>query len=70
MSLLGVQVAEMAWQQDIDLYSTANYSLVAAMELHARILNAGQDESLLPPGFKFVESMPEAKEGTFWKWDM
>jgi hypothetical protein len=60
----------MAWQQDIDLYSTANYSLVAALELHARILNAGRNEALLPPGFKFVESMPQPQDGTFWKWDM
>lgn len=31
----------MAWQQDIDLYATANYSMIAALELHARIINAG-----------------------------
>lgn len=66
----GPQVAEMAWQQDIDLYSTANYSMVAALELHARIINAGRNEALLPPGFKFVENMPKPKEGTIWKFDM
>jgi hypothetical protein len=42
--------AEMAWQQDVDLYSTANYSLVAALELHARIINAGRGEALLQLG--------------------
>lgn len=65
-----MQVAEMAWQQDVDLYSTANYSVVAALELHARIINAGRSEALLPPGFKFVESLPKPKEGTLWKFDM
>lgn len=60
----------MAWQQDFDLYSIAKYALVPAMELHARILNAGRNEGLLPPGFKFVESMPQPRDGTFWKFDM
>jgi hypothetical protein len=65
-----LQTAEMAWQQNIDLYATANWALVAAMELHARIINAwdrGRNEALLPPGFKFFDkSMPPAPWGTQW----
>lgn len=60
----------MAWQQDLDLYAVAGHALLAAMELHARIINAGRNEALLPPGFKFVESMPRPREGTTWKFDM
>ena len=65
-----LQTAEMAWQQNIDLYATANWALVAAMELHARIVNAwdaGKQESLLPQGFKFYDtSMPRPPTGTQW----
>jgi hypothetical protein len=60
----------MAWQQDLDLYSAADHGLLAALELHARIINAGGDEGLLPPGFKFVESLPAPANQTFWKFDM
>ena len=60
----------MAWQQDIDLYSAADYGLLSALELHARILNAGRNELLLPPAFKFVESMPQPSNGTLWNYDV
>ena len=45
-----LQVAEMAWQQDVDLYPTANHSLIVALELHARVINAGRSEALLQMG--------------------
>lgn len=65
-----LQTAELAWQQNIDLYSTSDFALVAAMELHARIINAwdaGKNEALLPQGFKFFDvSMPPAPTGTTW----
>ena len=46
--------------------------MAAAMELHARIINAKteDDEAILPPGFKFFGSMPEAPEGCTWRWDI
>lgn len=42
------------------------------MELHARFINAyeARDESALPPGFKFFESMPKAPPGCQWSWDI
>jgi hypothetical protein len=52
-----IQVAEMAWQQDMDLYSASDFALASMMELHARIINAwdaNKDESLLPLGFRWV----------------
>jgi hypothetical protein len=62
-----LQIAELAWQQNEDLYSASNFALVAAMELHARIINAwdaGKSEDLLPPGFRFFEtSMPKPPPG-------
>jgi hypothetical protein len=65
-----LQTAEMAWQQDVDLYSTAGFALVSAMELHARIINAwdaGKQEALLPEGFRFYDnSMPPPPTGTQW----
>lgn len=65
-----LQVSEWAWQQNRDLFSASNYALVAAMELHARIINAwdaGQSEALLPPGFRFYEkSMPAPPPGCEW----
>lgn len=65
-----LQTAEMAWQQDVDLYSTAGFALVSAMELHARIINAwdaGKQEGLLPEGFRFYDkSMPPPPTGTQW----
>jgi hypothetical protein len=36
-----LQTAEMAWQQDDDLFSSSNHVLAAALEVHARIVNAG-----------------------------
>jgi hypothetical protein len=33
----------MAWQQDDDLYSSSSHVLAAALEVHARIVNAGGD---------------------------
>eukprot|EP00879_Flechtneria_rotunda_P025186 GHRR01026752.1.p1 GENE.GHRR01026752.1~~GHRR01026752.1.p1 ORF type:complete len:295 (+),score=61.58 GHRR01026752.1:724-1608(+) len=67
-----LQAAEMAWQQDEDLYSSDNHALAAAMELHARIIRAYQanDTSMLPPGFYFKESMPEPPKGCIWKFDI
>jgi hypothetical protein len=67
-----VQAAEIAWQQGEDLYSSSNYALVPALELHARIIRAYQsnDSSLLPNGFRFGDDMPPAPEGTTWKFDI
>jgi hypothetical protein len=48
--LLALQVAETAWQQDVDLYPTANHSLIVALELHARFINDGCREALLQMG--------------------
>lgn len=73
MGLAGLlQTAEMAFQQDEDWYSSNNHALVAAVELHARIVRAAveQNEGMLPQGFKFFESMPLAPKGTFWKFDL
>ena len=64
-----INVAEMAWQQNKDLYSYNGYAIAAAMELHAKIINAGKDPSLLPAGFAFFESMPAAPAGCTWTWD-
>jgi hypothetical protein len=66
-------VAEMAWQQNEDLYSTNNYALAASMELHARIINAalsGNNQTMLPPGFRWQSAMPAAPAGTSWRFDM
>lgn len=61
-------------QQDDDLYSSDNYALAAAMELHARITNAwdsNRDANMLPQGFKFYEgNMPAPPAGTRWQFDM
>lgn len=38
-----LQTAEMAWQQDDDLYSSSGHVLAAALEVHSRIVNAGRD---------------------------
>jgi len=62
-----LQAAETAWQQDDDLYSSNNHVLAAAMEVHARIINAGRNESLLPPNFKLFESMPPPPAGCYWR---
>lgn len=65
-----LQTAEMAFQQNVELYSTAGSALVAGMELHARIINAwdaNKNEALLPPGMKFYDtSMPKPPTGTQW----
>jgi hypothetical protein len=64
----------MAWQQNLDLYSQNGYALAAAMELHARIINAAlskNNETLLPPGFRFYDkSMPAPPAGCSWRFDM
>eukprot|EP00878_Enallax_costatus_P000309 GHUV01000382.1.p1 GENE.GHUV01000382.1~~GHUV01000382.1.p1 ORF type:complete len:631 (+),score=126.39 GHUV01000382.1:267-2159(+) len=54
-----LQCAEMAWQQDDDLYSSNEYALVSAMELHARIIRAWSlnDKSMLPSDYV----LPNAK---------
>jgi hypothetical protein len=68
-----VQVAEMCWQQDEDLYKYKDCALASAMELHARIVNSvtggSRDESYLPPGFKFIENAPKPPDGCEWRWD-
>ena len=65
-----VQAAETAWGQDEDAYSASGYVLAAALELHARIINAhlDKDESGLPPNFRFFESMPPPPKGCAWRW--
>lgn len=73
-SLFGIgallQAAEMAFQQNTELFSTAGFALVSGMELHARIINAwdaGRKEDMLPPGMKFYEtSMPRPPTGAQW----
>jgi hypothetical protein len=64
-----INVAEMAWQQNKDLYSANGYAIAAAMELHAKIINAGKDPSLLPAGFAFYESIPAPPTGCAWRWE-
>lgn len=68
-----LQAAEAAWVQGQDEYSVQNYALAAAMELHARFINAGmaKSEAELPAGFKFFENMPPAPDNcSAWRWDM
>jgi hypothetical protein len=67
-----MQAAETAWSQNEDVYGEAAHVMAAAMELHARIINAKEadDEVALPPGFKFFTSMPEPPEGCAWRWDI
>ncbi|KAF6261585.1 chondroitin AC/alginate lyase [Scenedesmus sp. NREL 46B-D3] len=65
-----LQTAEMAWQQDDDLYSSNGHVLAAALEVHARIVNAGTDEALLPPNFRLFESMPAPPEGCAWRMNL
>jgi len=72
-----IQTAELAWQQNRDLYSYSSYAIAASMELHARIINAGSSSTLLPPGYTFYNqsSFPEAPApaapiGCSWKWEM
>ena len=66
-----VQVAEMCWQQDEDLYSHEDCALAAAMEFHARIINSvtgGPNEKYLPRGFKYIGDAP-LPAGCEWKWE-
>lgn len=67
-----LQTAEIAWHQNDDLYSSNNYILAAAMELHARIIRAyqAQDLTMLPSGFKLIDDMPSAPDGCMWKFDI
>eukprot|EP00775_Hariotina_reticulata_P010584 gene10584-10742_t len=68
-----IQVAEMAWQQNDDLYSSGQYSLVSVMETHARLIRAGLSKSqvLLPTGFKFYDpSMPKPPPSMRWQFDI
>ncbi|KAF6262671.1 chondroitin AC/alginate lyase [Scenedesmus sp. NREL 46B-D3] len=69
-----LQAAEIAWQQDDDLYSASNYALPAAMELHARVVNAfaaNRSSALLPPTFKYYATdMPAAPAGCSWRFDV
>lgn len=56
--------------QDDDLYSSNDYALAAALELHAKIILAGEnDESKLPLGFKLEKSLPKPPNGCKWKFD-
>jgi len=65
-----LQAAELAWQQNLDLYKADGYALASVMELTARFINAwdaGKNETLLPPSYRFYEtSMPKAPAGTDW----
>lgn len=65
-----IQVAEAAWQQNEDLYGTGDYALPAALELHARIINAFNRTAQLPQGFKFFADMPAPPAGTVWQFDI
>jgi hypothetical protein len=60
-----LQAAETAWGQDEDLFAERAYVLAAAMELHARLINAYEagDRAQLPPGFRFFEDMPAPPKG-------
>jgi hypothetical protein len=65
-----LQTAEMAFQQNSELFSVAGFALLSGMELHARIINAwdaGKREDMLPPAMKFYDtSMPPPPAGTQW----
>jgi hypothetical protein len=67
-----LQAAETAWAQGADEYRANNYAMAAAMELHARIINArdADDETMLPPGFRFFDSMPDAPANCSWRFDI
>lgn len=65
-----IQVAEAAWHQNEDLYSIGDHALAAALELHARIINANNHTAQLPPGFKFYNSMPKPPSGAAWQFDI
>lgn len=56
--------------QDDDLYGSNDYALAAALELHAKIILAGDnDESKLPYGFRLQKSMPPPPKGCRWSFD-
>jgi hypothetical protein len=68
-----VQVAELAWQQNIDLYSRSNSLMKTSMELHAQLILQFPDK--LPPGWADVKNMvkpPPGPDGKplVWKFDM
>lgn len=67
-----VQTAEQAWQQHEDIYSSNSHALLAALELHARIINAdaAQNPGMFPPGFKKFKDMPEPPAGAVWRFDI
>jgi hypothetical protein len=67
-----VQAAETAWAQGEDVYSESGHVLAAAMELHARIVNAKDsgDDSLLPEGFAWFSDMPAPPANCSWRWDI
>ena len=65
-----LNVAEMAWGQGIDLYSCDNYALAASLEFTARLLNAGNDNDLLPPGFELSSRLPPPPTNTTWKFQL
>ena len=67
-----MQAAETAWGQDLDLYSEHHYALAAAIELHARIINAFErgDEKAMPPKFRQFSSMPPPPENCTWVWSI
>ncbi|KAF8067393.1 MER3 [Scenedesmus sp. PABB004] len=69
-----LQAAELAWQQNEDLYAAGGHALAAAMELHARVTNAwldGSNAAALPPGYRFFDGgMPQAPAGARWQFDV
>ncbi|WIA22272.1 hypothetical protein OEZ85_004592 [Tetradesmus obliquus] len=69
-----LQAAEIAWQQDEDLYSASSYALAAAMELHARVTNAfaaNKSTAMLPPTFKYFDTqMPKPPANCSWQFNM
>lgn len=69
-----LQMAEIAWQQDEDLFSSSSHALAAAMETHARIINAwlaGKNAAMLPPGFRWFDgAMPKAPPGCRWAFNI
>jgi hypothetical protein len=60
-----VQAAEAAWGQDEDAYAAGGHALAAAMELHARAVNAwdARDERMLPGRWRLFGSMPPPPRG-------
>lgn len=75
-----LQVAELAWQQGEDVYSSGGHALAAAMELHARIIRAGTaalargspnaENVTLPAGFDVLANMPPPPAGCVWSFNL